>query len=405
MSTVIIGLLLLGPTQDARECYSAAAKLLREKDFVVSNRILNGQRNGLPSPLPRGLSADMPEMHVIRWQEKTLTKIFNLVEKGNQLAYPTRLPDDPYDKLWDIQSSEDHRQLVNAIINKARLSLVDHRTDDATRALLAADRYSYRNIDEGTLSYTIGISTQQKVLDVIQDNMSQFRRPDWDSFDKLAGIRLADRTLIGRVYLNNLKFMRSLIRQMPREYRRQAAEKSSGAAPKEIGDAMISPTYNKMLTEARWKSILKKVDVYYSQAAAEIQRINRLPEADWNFEIPALNVVEPKVVHNDQEMVRALVAMLRDVKIDQLVFRSRVQYRLLLLHARLRKYRFKYFRYPSKLFDVASKAECFDPLSRMPFVYQELPDGYRLVSAGRPGFLGEVSLANRPSSNRRKGPP
>jgi hypothetical protein len=243
------------------------------------------------------------------------------------------------------------------------------------------------------------------VLGVIQDNMSLFSRTDWDAFEKFAAIRLVDRSLIGRVYLNNLKFMRSLIEQMPREYRRQAAEKSSGAAPKEIGDAMISPAYNKMLTEARWKSLLFKLDVYYSRALAEIQNIDKMPEAQWKFVIPALNVVEPKVVHNDQEMVRVLVAMLRDVNIDQLVFRSRVQYRLLLLNARVRKHRLKYFRYPSELINVASKAECYDPLSRMPFIYQKLPDGYRLVSAGRPGYPREVSLANRPSRNRPKGPP
>ena len=401
--------LLATQAPNARESYSAAAKLLRTDDFAIAERIKNQDLEDLPSPLPAGLAPSMTPLDVVRWEQKTLAEVLSRVEKGNQIPFAAATAPVAGTLGSAFPDLADHKQVARALVDYGWLALSEGQSQLAVRAILAEQGMSARFADGAVINYLVSVTIQGLTTGFVSEFLPSFTPTDLDRLEALATQRLADRLLLRRVYLGELNYVRG--------FQRDLREKSPsvslvvGDLPPE-SSAFNDPTTTKYfatLTPSRWQQVVDRV------SATILRRVNQItstldgPESDWAFHGSDPDVKSPVVIRTDDDLEAALLSNYAVFSLDPVVFRSRAQWRLLLLHARIRKYFWNHRRYPDALTDVATKAEIYDPLSRKPFIYEKRDYDYRLVSAGRPGVIGEVALRMRRSSGlaggRAEGPP
>jgi len=394
---------------DAREAYSAAAALLRQDGFAMASRIRNGQTADLPPKLPAGLSASMTPLEAIRWQSKTLGEVLVFVEKGNNLPYAPPPPPTIDSVGGDFAISTGMRSIAKSMVDYAWLKLSEGKSSEAVRALLATDTMSCRFNDESVLAYLVATAIDSILLSLVNDFPPVFTISDWDRLEGLATRRIADTGLIARVYESEFKFSSVFDAEMRKELPDAGLlQNVEEEEDKEYKD-LVTVAYFKALTMPRWQAIVDRlVHLRQLKLAAIKQGLNR-PEAEWTTRHNEDESEVPKVIRSDSDVVRGLANLFSLSQLDVPVFRSRAQFRLLLLHGRINRFRWNHLRYPDALTDVATDAEAFDPLSRKAFVYKKMENSYKLVSTGREGLIGEVALRYRrpPATGniREDGPP
>lgn len=87
----------------------------------------------------------------------------------------------------------------------------------------------------------------------------------------------------------------------------------------------------------------------------------------------------------------------------QSTLKSRVQLRLLKVHALIETFRWKTGRLPARIEELKDTAACFDPLVSAPFSYIVSGDDYSLYSTGVPA-LGRIELVYSRPKNMGVGP-
>jgi len=400
-------ILLNAQIPDARDAYAAAGKLLREPGFGVANQIRYRQLEDLPATLPKGLSLTMTPLEVVRWQSKTLEEILRLVEKGNDLPYsPPQIVDTT---AADFPELATQKGIAKAMADYAWLKISEGRSSEATKILVATEAMGSRGEGETLIHYLVAVAIDAIMLAVVNEFLPVFTPADWDRIESLAARKIADVDLLGRViegeFNNSLRYYDLMRTDIPAPDLLTTDEENN---VKEFTDP-VTKAYFKSLTKDRWNSIIDNFIAQKRSTVAGLKQALGRPESEWKTQLGDSNAKAPKIIRNDSDMVLALAAAFTLPSFDAAVFKSRAQLRLLLLHGRVRKYFWNHRKYPDSLKDVATVAEVFDPLSRKPFVYEKLENGYKLVSSGRPGLVGEVALKYRrpPGSpnDRADGPP
>jgi hypothetical protein len=301
------------------------------------------------------------------------------------------------------------RSIAKSMVDYAWLKLSEGKSSEAVRALLATDTMSCRFNDESVLAYLVATAIDSILLSLVNDFLPVFTISDWDRLEGLATRRIADTGLIARVYESEFKFSSVFDAEMRKELPDAGLlQNVEEEEDKEYKD-LVTVAYFKALTMPRWQAIVDRlVHLRQLKLAAIKQGLNR-PEAEWTTRHNEDESEVPKVIRSDSDVVRGLANLFSLSQLDVPVFRSRAQFRLLLLHGRINRFRWNHLRYPDALTDVATDAEAFDPLSRKAFVYKKMENSYKLVSTGREGLIGEVALRYRrpPATGniREDGPP
>ncbi|MGV3618944.1 MAG: hypothetical protein ACO1SV_26760 [Fimbriimonas sp.] len=165
----------------------------------------------------------------------------------------------------------------------------------------------------------------------------------------------------------------------------------------------------KKLTPAQKSEVLRLTRIRIQQHFEKVIRQYLGPESQWPLnapEPPVDDTVPPQTPENMAEVVaESLTPVFSQGGVASL--RVRTQLRLLRLHAWVLGYRWEHDRLPSQLQDAVPSGAHIDPVNGEPFEYTMTPEGYRLVSTGRPG-LGEVALRyRRPTTtpNQEQVPP
>ena len=405
-----LALFLLSPQiPDARDVYAAAGKLLRDPSIEIATRIRYHQLDNVPSTLPKGLSLTTTPLEAVRWQSKTLAQVLAMVEKGNDLPLSPPPPPTIDSVVGDFPDIAAQKQIAKAISDYAWLKVSEGRSAEATQALVATEEMAFRTADESLMHYLVSVAIESIVLAFVNEFLSVFTPSDWEKLETISNRRLADKGLIGRVYEGELKqsmvFDEYLRKDLPSK---DILTSATDGDSDEFNDA-VTRSFFKSLTKERWLAILDRVAQKKRMAVDGMKLVLTGPESEWKFAEPESEEKLPKVIRMDSDLVRHLSATFAARVMAVPLFKSRVQYRLLLLHGRVRTYFWNYRKYPDSLKDVATAAEIFDPLSGKPFVYEKLETGYKLVSSGRPGLIGEVALKYRRPPNsqndRADGPP
>jgi len=394
---------------DAREAYSAAAALLRQDGFSMASRIRYGQVTDLPQKLPPGLYASMTPLEAIRWQSKTVGEVLVFVEKGNNLPYAPPPPPTIDSVGGDFAVNVGTRSIAKSVVDYAWLKLSEGKSSEAVRALMAIDTMSCRFNDESVIAYLVATAIDSILLSLVNDFLSVFTISDWDRLERLATRRIADTGLIARVYESEFRFSSVFDAEMRKELPDAGLLQNVEEEDDKQYKDPVTVSYFKALTMPRWQAIVDRlVHLRQLKLAAIKQGLNR-PEAEWTTRYNEDESEIPKVIRSDSDVVRGLSDLFSLSPLDVPIFRSRAQFRLLLLHGKINRFRWNHLRYPDALTDVATDTEAFDPLSRKAFVYKRLDSGYKLVSSGREGLIGEVALKYRrppgAATDREDGPP
>jgi len=272
------------------------------------------------------------------------------------------------------------------------LKLSEGKSSEAVRALEATSRMCYRSADESIASYLSAVGVDNTLLGQVNSFLPEYSLADWVRLEQLAARRILDTALYGRILDNENKMFAVFDAEMRKELPTSALlQSSSDEESKEFKDA-VTEAHFRALTMPRWQKIVDQV-AHLRRSRFESMRQSFLgPETDWNFRSPDDLSKLPKVIRSDADVVRALADVSFLTPLEVIILRSRAKFRLLALHGKINRYNLNRRRYPNELKDVASEAERYDPLSRKPFVYQKLKNGYKLVSAGRKGITGEVGL-------------
>ncbi len=401
--------LVSGQVPDARDAYAAAGKLLSDPGFSVATQIRYHQLEELPATLPKGLSLTMTPLDAVRWQSKTLEEIFRLVQKGNDLPYSAPPQSTDVTTAADFPELALQKGIAKAMADYAWLKLSDGKSSDAVKIIQTTEGMSDRGAGESLIHYLVAVAIDAILLAVVNEYLPVFTPADWERLESIASRKIADVDLLGRVFEgdfnSSLKYYDLMRTDIPTPDFLSSDEENN---VKEYGDA-VTKAYFKGLTKERWNAIIDNFIGQKRNAVAALKQGLRRPESEWKTQLSDENAKSPKVIRNDSDMGVALNITLFVPNFDQAVFKNRAQSRLLLLHGRVRKYYWNYRKFPDSLKDVATAAEIFDPLSRKPFVYEKLETGYKLVSSGRPGLIGEVALKYRRAPNsqtdRADGPP
>ena len=391
--------LLNAQIPDARDAYEAAGKLLRDPGVTAATRIRYHQLDNLPVTLPKGLSLTTTPLEAVRWQSKALAQVLEIVQKGNDLPYApegTR-PNDV--SAFSFPELAVQKEIAKAMTDFAWLKISEGKSDEAVQALLATEAMSFRTADFSLIHYLVNVAVEAIIQAFVNDFLSVFTAKDWDQLIAMSARRLSDVDLLGRVFEGDLKGSEENFLLMRKDLPNAALFRDDSGDSKKKLDDPITAAYFKALTPARWGVILDRFMQERRNQVQELKGRLREPEANWNFALVDPNAKEPKVIRSDSDVVQALTLTLASAAPDAVIFKSRVQFRLLLLHGRVRKYFWNHRKYPDSLKDVATAAENFDPLSRKPFVYEKLETGYKLASSGRPGLIGEVALKYRSPPN------
>jgi len=394
---------------DAREAYSAAAALLRQDAFAIASKIRQGQTTDLPAKLPPGLSATMTPLAAIRWQSKVLGNALALVEKGNNLPYSPPPPPTIDSIGGDFATYAGHRSLAKSMVDYAWLQLSEGQPSEATRALIATASMSSRSKDESLIAYLVSSAVDSILLALVNNFLPVFTPKDWDRLERMAADQIADSGLFVRIYENEFKLMSVFDAEMRKELPDAGLLQDTDDEESNAFKDPVTLAYFKTLTMPRWQAILDRVVNLRLQRLNVIKQRLRGPESEWTFNHSQDGSDFPSVIRNDSDVVQNLSDHSAFSSLDVPAFRSRAQFRLLLLHGRINRYRWNHLNYPNGLTDVATEVEIFDPLSRKQFVYQKLETGYKLVSSGREGLIGEVALKYRrppgTANDREDGPP
>ncbi len=409
MIGVIAFVLVSGQVPDARDAYAAAGKLLSEPGFAIATQIRYHQVEDPPATLPKGLSLTMTPLEAVRWQSKTLEEILRLIQKGNDLPYSPAVQAREDTSAADFPELALQKGIAKAMADYAWLKLSEGKSSDAAKIVQATEGMSDRGAGESLIHYLVAVAIDAILLAVVNEFLPVFTPTDWDRLEAIASRKIADVDLLGRVFEgdfnSSLKYYDLMRTDIPTPDFLSSDEESK---PKEFTDA-TTKAYFKGLTKERWNAIIDNYIEQKRNTVAALKQGLRRPESEWKTHLYDENLKSPKVIRNDSDMGIALKILLSDTNFDQAVFKNRAQSRLLLLHARVRKYFWNYRKFPASLKDVATAAEMYDPLSRKPFVYEKLDGGYKLVSSGRPGMIGEVALKYRrppnSQSDRADGPP
>ena len=389
---------------DARDAYAAAYEVLRQDGMPIAVRIRQGRTQDLPKNLPQGLSATMTPLAAIRWQSKSLVKVLALVEKGNNLPYEPPPPPTLESSATNFPNIASARSIAKAMNDYGLLKLSEGKSSEAVRALEATSRMCFRSADESVVSYLSAVGVDDTLLGQVNNFLADFSLADWVRLEQLAARRIFDTALYGRILDNEFRMFSVYDAEMRKELPTAALlQTSSDEESTEFKDA-VTDAYFRALTMPRWQKILDQVvDLRRSRFGLMKQSLLG-PETDWTFRSPDDLSELPKVIRSDSDVVRALADVSYLNPLDIIILRSRAKFRLLSLHGKINRYYLNRHRYPNELKDVANEAEKYDPLSRKPFVYQKLKNGYKLVSAGRKGLTGEVGLEYRwPPSTAKEG--
>jgi hypothetical protein len=135
-----------------------------------------------------------------------------------------------------------------------------------------------------------------------------------------------------------------------------------------------------------------KIQQHYKRVISQYSR----PESEWPLVAPPEPEDHGVPPQTPESIAAVVVESLTPVNTQGGVasIRIRTQLRLLRLHAWVLGYRWEHDRLPTRLSDAVPNGAHIDPANGEPFEYVTTPEGYRLVSTGRPG-LGEVALRYR----------
>jgi hypothetical protein len=333
--------------------------------------------------LPPGVSREMPELLIRKVADERLGVAYDIVREGNEKkVYDPRL-EYRYDTL--VPELSRFRSLAKLGTNRAYLDFADGKTKQAVADLLEGLKFSSKIHGISRICAIVANAVQTIDLGAFEEHLGQLSMGDCEQIEKACTAFIVAPPDVSLIFRYEREMARSSLDDvfeksdavLPSEDQRNfgAAFKGLGAGDRQQLRSMVEPALDQRWTE-------------------EEQRLNG-PESRWLMQD---NSEDRVAATSDTSVSNLALLFVEDVlpksmqrQFARSLSRSRIQLRLLRLHAKVLEYHWLYNRWPTNIEEFANPNTAFDPFEGAAFHYERQVTGYRLYSLGVPG-MGPIEL-------------
>lgn len=387
------------------EEYALAAAILRDRNhsaFRAWQTFLEAAKSGqplvddegvlqIPPSAPAGLTLESTDLEVSRHYVRRYGDVVALIRSGNvKRAYDPRKTSESSDVYPEYPLFRDIGRVLSA---SAYVFFADGKTAEGTAILLDGLQFTQKWAATGrSAGYLVSRSTQGILLTEFDRLLEHLSEEDARQVLRFAQESLVQTEPFERAMENNRRWLSDF--QVDWLMNAGDEESMEGELSRRLRQR--SPGDRRVIGERARSIAIRPID--------ELIAVLKKPEDAWaqfqQTELPEVDTGENRLATID-DLTDAVAESIYPwfMVTFESCMRSRVQLRLLRLHARVSIFRWEHRRLPNNLSDVAPPAETRDPFSGQLFEF--LPTGkssYRLYSRGFKRS-GEIELTYKGSGS------
>ncbi len=337
-----------------------------------------------PPVLVPGLNADSSMLDVKRAKLKAAMEIRMLVGQGCQ-----KLVNRPGEIKIDSLFPEfaQFKAVAKLLIDCADAEVANGRPDEAAKILRDTYHMGVLISDGILISALVGTAIRSIALLGVQRNSWQFSESGWKELERFGGQHLSAPPPEFLAYTKEQAYMLSAAKDLL--YRNKAFD------IKELGTQMDWPNTIRTLPTQKKEQMLQRAEGILASMYKPYLDRGRRPEAEWLLPFEEAREVElPANASPEQQFFGFLQSAAGFGGVLEIAARSRTQLRLLVLTARVNRFRFHYDRLPNGLKEAVGDS-AIDPLTNQPFIFEKhTAQTFRIASKGSKK-LGEIDLVYR----------
>ena len=336
--------------------------------------------------LPPGVSPEMSELAVRKVANERFGSAFEVVKMGN--AKQVWDPRTDLDSLSVFPEMGRFKTLAKIGMNKAHVEFSEGRTTQAIDDLFAGILFSKEIFDSSLISSLVGIAIQTIMLAEFNEHLGQLSLSDAETIDRKSCAFIAERLSIANIFKREAAMTIGSLDAMidsPDGTLSEDEVKLYGHALKDLTPADRASMKN-MLTQ----TLQLRYNEYQERFSGD--------EGNWILRSDAR---DPVPSPQDMSYSNLALVVANDLagkssmsQFAEAMAKSRIQIRLLQLHAKILEYHWKNNVWPRKIEDFADTKTAYDPFAKAPFHYELKENGYRLYSLGIPS-IGPLELKYR----------
>lgn len=336
-----------------------------------------------PPEIPPGVSPGMTDLTIRRVANERLGGVMDIIRNGNEK--PSFDPRSSYDANTLLPEFARFKMLAKVDLNRAQVEFADGHTRQAAEDLLDGMTFSHKILGSTMISALVSVAIQAIMTAGFSAHLGQLTLDDAKMIEKRCKSLLEVRLPIGNVFRTEASINVSALDTYlddPQGILSDDEYKALGPAFKALGPAerqQIKDMFSQGLAQ---------------RCSEEEARFNG-PESgwllrDWDHD-PVPNLGDKSVSNLVLVLLNNIEGKDTHRQFSNAVAKSRVQLKLLLLHAKVIQYHWQNGLWPTKIEDFADTKTAMDPFEGKPFHYELKDNGYRLYSMGIPG-IGPVEL-------------
>jgi len=339
--------------------------------------------------LPPGVTPEMSDLAIRRAANEHLGAAIEIIRIGNEKQSYDPRPGFGLETAFPEFAR--FKTLAKIDMNRAHVEFADGRTTQAVDDLLEGITFARKIYGSTSISTLVSSAVQAIMLAEFQEHLGQLSFFDAQTIDKRCKKMIDTPLPVADIFNNELNMVvhdLDAILDNPNLVLSDTELKSFAPAFKGL-----SVTDRQQLKDMLTKSLQDG----YGEAASRLDG----PETGWllrdRSNDPAPSMSDNSASNLALVLVTALQGKAMQRQYAQALAKSRVQLRLLRLHAKVIEYHWQHNQWPTKMAEFADKETAFDPFGGEQFHYELKDGGYRLYSLGIPG-LGPIELKYHPIS-------